>query len=83
MEMQPFILNPENLAELNDYAKRHKQDTATALNAALADYFAWEKQDHAEAVEGIRAGYEDKIAGRTQPLDDFFEDLRVEHGFPR
>jgi hypothetical protein len=25
---------------------------------------------------------EDMRAGRTQPMEDFFEDLRLKHGFP-
>lgn len=55
----------------------------TALDDVLADYFAWEQQDYREAVEGVQRGYEDMKAGRVQPIEEFFEDLRVEHGFPR
>lgn len=83
MDTQPITLKPERLAELADYAKRHDQDTATALDTALAEFFAWEKQDYSEALEGIQRGYEDMKAGRVQDMDEFFEDLRVEHGFPR
>jgi len=36
-----------------------------------------------EAVEGIREGYEDMKAGRTQPAGEAFEDLREKHGLPR
>ena len=81
MEMMP--MRPERKAQLEDYAQRHGQDAATALDDVLADYFAWEQQDYQEAMEGIKRGYEDMKAGRVQPLEDFFEDLRVEHGFPR
>ncbi|MFL6416267.1 MAG: hypothetical protein ACJ74Y_11445 [Bryobacteraceae bacterium] len=31
---------PERLAQRDDYAKRHDQDAATALDTALADFFA-------------------------------------------
>jgi hypothetical protein len=41
------------------------------------------QQDYREAMEGIQRGYEDMNAGRAQPMEEFFEDLRVEHGFPR
>lgn len=81
MEMIP--MKPERKAELEDYAQRHGQDEIAALDDVLADYFAWEKQDYREAVEGIQRGYEDMQAGRVQPMEEFFEDLRVEHGFPR
>jgi hypothetical protein len=80
MEMLP--LRPERKAELDDYAKRHGQDVETALNEVLAEYFAGEKDDYQQAVEGIRRGYEDMKAGRVQSMDEFFEDLRIEHGFP-
>jgi predicted transcriptional regulator len=83
MDTQTFPLKPERLAELADYAKRHDQDEATALDSALAEFFAWERADYAEAVEGIRRGYEDMKAGRTQPLEEFIQDLRVEHGLSR
>lgn len=51
--------------------------------AELTEFFAWKKQDYNEALEGVRRGYEDMKAGRVQDADEFFEDLRVEHGFPR
>ena len=81
MDMLP--LKPERKAELDDYAKRHGQDAETALNDVLADYFAWEKQDYQEAVEGIREGYEDMKAGRMQDAADSFEQLRAKHGLSR
>ena len=59
MDMIP--LKPERKAQLEEYAKRRGQDpaTATALDDALASYLEWERQDFAEAVEGVRQGYED------------------------
>lgn len=83
MESQLITPKPEHLAELADYAKRHDQDTQAALDTVLADFFAWEKQDYQEAVEGIRRGYNDMQAERVQDVEEFLEDLRVEHGFPR
>jgi wobble nucleotide-excising tRNase len=82
METQ-HTLKPERLAELADYAKRHKQDEATALDSVLAEFFAWEKQDYREAVEGVKRGYEDVKAGRTRPAKEFLEELRAKHDFPR
>jgi predicted transcriptional regulator len=66
MDMIP--LTPERKAQLDDYARRHGQDTATALDEALATYLDWELQDYQEAVEGIRRGYADFRAGRIQPI---------------
>ena len=39
-------------------------------------------QDYQEAIEGIRQGYEDLKAGRTQSAEEAFEELRVMHGLP-
>ncbi|MGA8029038.1 MAG: hypothetical protein WB992_18015 [Bryobacteraceae bacterium] len=60
-------LKPERKAQLEEYAQRHGQDAAAALDEVLATYLEWERQDYQEAVEGIREGYEDLQAGRTQP----------------
>ena len=69
-------LKPERKAQLEEYAKRRGQDPAAALDDALAAYLEWERQDFAEAVEGIRHGYEDVRAGRTRPAAELLADLR-------
>ena len=74
MDMMP--LKPERKAQLEEYAKRRGQDPETALDDALATYLEWERQDFAEAGEGIRRGQEDVKAGRTRPATDFFAGLR-------
>jgi len=81
MDMVP--LKPERKAQLEEYAKRRGQDTAAALDDALATYLEWERQDFAQAVEGIRHGYGDVRAGRTRPASEFLADLRKKHDFPR
>jgi predicted transcriptional regulator len=81
MEMMP--MKPERKAQLDAYAARHGQDAAMALDDVLADYFEWEQQDYREAVAGIQRGYEDMKAGGVQPMEEFFEELRAERGFPR
>jgi predicted transcriptional regulator len=81
MEMIP--MKPDRKAQLDAYAERHGQDAVTALDNVLTDYFTWEQQDYREAVEGIKRGYDDRKTGRVQPMEEFFEELRVEHGFPR
>jgi predicted transcriptional regulator len=81
MEMIP--ISEERKAQLEEYAHRHGQDPAAALDVALGEYLTWEHRDFQKAVEGIRAGYEDLKAGRTQPAEEMLEELRVKHGFPR
>ena len=76
-------LSPERQAQLNDYANRHGQDPATALDHVLGAALEWDKQDYQEAVEGIGRGYTDFQAGRVRPIEESFEDLREKHGLPR
>ncbi len=80
--MDAIPLKPERRAQLEEYAKRRGQDPAAALDDALAAYLEWERQDSAEAVAGIRRGYEDVSAGRTRPAPDFLADLRRKHDIP-
>jgi predicted transcriptional regulator len=81
MEMIP--LSPERRAQLDDYAQRNGQNLATALDEAVATYLDWDRQDYKEAVAGIRQGYADYKAGRIQPVEEVFEELREKHGLPR
>jgi predicted transcriptional regulator len=79
MDMIP--LKPERRAQLEEYAQRHGQDPASALDEALGAYLEWERQDLGEAVEGIGKGHEDVTAGRTRPASEFLSDMRRKHGF--
>jgi predicted transcriptional regulator len=81
--METVSITAERKAQLEEYAQRSGQDTATALDSALEEYLAWEHQDHQEAIEGIRRGYEDFKAGRVRPVEECFEELRVKYGLPR
>jgi predicted transcriptional regulator len=81
--MDVVPIKPERKAQLEEYAQRRGQDTAAALDDALAEYLEWERTDYQEAVEGIRQGYEDVKAGRTQSADEAFEELRIKRGLPR
>ncbi len=83
VKMDMIPLKPERRAQLEEYAKRRGQDPAAALDDALAAYLEWERQDFAEAVEGIRRGYEDVKAGRSRPATEFLADLRRKHDLPR
>ena len=76
-------LTEERQAQLTEYAQRHGQDPAVALDEVLADAFAWEKLDRDEALQGIRRGLEDVKAGRTKPASQVFDELRAEYGLSR
>jgi len=78
MEMMP--LKPERKAQLEEYAQRHRQDPATALDEALAAYLEWERQDFEQATEGISRGRDDVEAGRTRPAADYLSEMRRKHG---
>ncbi len=78
--MDMIALKPERKAQLEEYAKRRGQDPAAALDDALAAYLEWERQDFAEAAEGIRRGQEDVKAGQTRPAAEFIADMRRKHG---
>lgn len=76
-------LKPERKAQLDEYAKRHGQDLAAALDDVLAAYFETEPQDYTETLQAVQEAYEDVKAGRTRPADAFLEELRLKHGLPR
>ena len=76
-------LSPERQAQLNDYAKRHGQDPALALDNVLAAALEWERQDYHQTVQRIRQGYVDLRAGCVRPIDEAFEELREKHGLSR
>ncbi|MGH2410960.1 MAG: hypothetical protein ACRDGS_11415 [Chloroflexota bacterium] len=80
--MYMIPLTPERKAQLEEYAQRHGQNAAAALDDALAAYLEWERQDFEEAVRGIRQGYDDVRAGHTRPATEFLAELRHKHGFP-
>lgn len=81
--MDVIPIKPERKAQLEDYAQRHGQDTAAALDAALGEYLDWERQDYDKSVAAVHRGYDDMKAGRTKPAAQFLEELRQKHGFPR
>jgi predicted transcriptional regulator len=81
--MEMISLTAERKAQLDDYAHRHGQEPAAALDDVLADALEWERQDYQEAVEGIRQGYAEFKTGRARPVAEAFEELREKHGLPR
>jgi hypothetical protein len=81
--MEMITITPERKAQLDDYARRHGQDPATALDEVLAEALGGDEQEYRETVEGIQRGYADFKAGRTRPVAEVFDELREKHGFPR
>ena len=82
-EMDALPLKPERLAQLEEFARRRGKSTADALDDALADYLAWERQDYQEALDAVRQGHEDVKAGRTVPADRFLDEFARKHGLLR
>lgn len=81
--MDVVHLSPERKAQLEDYARRHGQNTDAALDSVLADYLEWEQQDYSETLRSVVTSYESVKAERTRPVEDSLEELRAKHGFPR
>jgi predicted transcriptional regulator len=75
-------LSPERQAQLNDYASRHGQDPAIALDHVLAAALEWDRQNYHEAVEAIGRGFVDFRAGRVRSIEESFAKLREKHGLP-
>lgn len=78
--MDMVSLKPERRMQLEEYARRHGQDPAAALDEALAAYLEWERQDFEDAVQGVRTGQEDVAAGRTRPAAEFLSAMRRRYG---
>jgi len=76
-------LKPERLEALEEYARRHGQAPADALDEVVANYLEWDKQDFEEAAEGIKRGLGDVKAGRTRPAKEFLDELGAKHGLSR
>jgi predicted transcriptional regulator len=81
--MEIIPLKPERRAQLDEYAQRHGQDPAIALDEVLAEALEWDRHEYEETVEGIRRGYADYKAGRVRSVEESLEELRVKHGLPR
>ncbi len=76
-------ITPERKAQLDEYARRHHQDPAVALDQVLAEGLEWDRKDYDETVAAVMQAYESMKAGRAIPADEVLERLRVKHGFPR
>jgi predicted transcriptional regulator len=46
-------------------------------------YLAWEAEDREETLAALHEGFADMEAGRKQPVEEMFEELRQQYGFPR
>jgi predicted transcriptional regulator len=77
--MDAIPIKPERKAQLEEYAQRHGQDTAAALDEVLAEYLEWEREDNEKSVAAIRRGHEDVKVGRTRPASEFLDELRDKH----
>ena len=67
--------------QLEQFVKREVANGNFPDEEAVIEYaLGLMLRDQEEAVLGIRAGLNDVEAGRTQPLDEAFRDLRREFG---
>ena len=76
-------LKPERKAQVDEYARRQRQDPAAALDDILAAYFDEEQREYTETVRAVQEAYEEVKAGRTRPAAEVLEELRLKHGPPR
>jgi hypothetical protein len=51
------------------------------INGAKRIGIVW-REEKSHDHEGVREGIEDVEAGRTESVDEVFEELRVKHGLP-
>ena len=67
--------------ELEQFVEREIASGHFANRGAVIEHaLRLMQRDREEAIVGIKAGLEDIAAGRTQPLDDAFDELRREFG---
>ena len=55
--MDVIPIKPERKAQLEEYAQRHGQDAATALDEVLADALESEREDYDETVTSVVRAY--------------------------
>ena len=80
--MAMIPISTERMAQLEEFAHRRGQNTATALDTALAEYLSWEERDFQQAVQAITEGYSQLRDGLAQPAEEAFEELRLKHDLP-
>jgi predicted transcriptional regulator len=76
-------ISADRKAQIEAYAQRHGQDPAEALDGLLAESLAWEDEDFEDTLASLREGFEHIKAGRTRPVEEVLEELRVKYGFPQ
>lgn len=80
----------QNPAECINRLRQIRQPIELTVNGATemvlldADSFRQllEAADYADAVEGIKQGFEDIEAGKTRPSKEFFEEMRAKYNIP-
>ena len=69
-------------AQLREKAAREGQKAEAVAARVLAEILAWEDQERARVIEGVRRGLDDSAAGRTTPLKEWDDRMRVKHDIP-
>lgn len=77
-----ITIHPDTEAKLREKAVREGQDLDTLADTLLNRVLEWEAQDRAEAVEGIKRGFEAFEQGRYRSFQDFASEQRAKFHLP-
>ena len=70
-------LEPDVESYLREKAAQEGQNEEVVAQSLLAQAVAWNAQDRAEALEGVRRGFAASDAGQVRPAADVFADMRA------
>ena len=69
-ELEPFV---DQEFATGRYATREE---------VVVQALRWLREEREQALSGIKEGLDDVAAGRTQPIEEAFADIRKEFGVP-
>jgi predicted transcriptional regulator len=77
-----ITIEPEPEAKLRAMAEREGQEVDALANALLTRVLEQEAAERDWNVAAIQEGLDAALAGREKPLEQYFAEQRVKHGFP-
>ena len=77
-----ITIDSDTESRLREKAAREGKDIDTLASTLLNMALVWEAQDRAEAVEGIRLGWEACEQGRMRPFREFAAEQRAKFNLP-
>ena len=78
----PITINPSTESRLRETAIREGQDIDTLADNLLNMALEWDAQDRAEAIEGIKRGWEACEQGRYRSFREFAAEQRAKYHLP-